>query len=313
MKLKTKPWINAEVQYLMWKRDKLLKTFCKAKDDGVKQRLYTEYKKIRNDLTTMKRHNKKKYYEHYFQKNANKTAAIWKGIRSLVTIKPSNKSDISILDSNGETITDPIKIVNSFNKYFVNVGTNVENKIPKSKIPYTDYLKTICINNSFYLTPALADEILDIINSLDLNKSLGPNSIPIYILKISKNVFSNNLAKIINLSFKTGIFPDLCKIAKVIPIFKKEDPLLCKNYRPISLLPIFSKIFEKIIYTRMYKFLDKNHLLYDIQFGFRNKHSTSHALINLTESIKNYLDNKELVSGIFIDLEKAFDTSYVIN
>ena len=181
-------------------------------------------------------------------------------------------------------------------------------KIPKSKIPYTDYLKTICINNSFYLTPALADEILDIINSLDLNKSLGPNSIPIYILKISKDFFSNNLAKIINLSFKTGIIPDLCKIAKVVPIFKKEDPLLCKNYRPISLLPIFSKIFVKIIYTRMYKFLDKNHLLYDKQFGFRNKHSTSHALINLTESIKNYLDNKELVSGIFIDLEKAFDT-----
>ena len=115
----------------------------------------------------------------FFQKNANKTAAILKGIRSLVTIKPSNKSDISILDSNGETITDPIKIVNSFNKYFVNVGTNVENKIPKSRIPYTDYLKKICINNSFYLTPAHADEILDIINSLDLNKSLGPNSIPI--------------------------------------------------------------------------------------------------------------------------------------
>jgi len=110
------------------------------------------------------------------------------------------------------------------------------------------------------------------------------------------------------LSFETGIFPDLCKHAKIKPIFKKADPLLCNNYRPISLLPIFSKIFEKIIYTRMYNFIDKNDLLYDKQFGFRNSHSTSHALISLTESIQSSLDNKNLVSGVFIDLAKAFDT-----
>ena len=138
-----------------------------------------------------------------------------------------------------------------------------------------------------------AYEIFDIIKSLDLNKSLGPNSIPIYILKACNNYFSVIIAKLINLSFETGIFPDICKFAKVIPIFKKEDPLLCSNYRPISLLPIFSKIFEKIIYTRMYKYLEKNDLIYDRQFGFRSNHSTSHALISLTESIKNYLDKKK--------------------
>ena len=76
----------------------------------------------------------------------------------------------------------------------------------------------------------------------------------------------------------------------------------------MSLLPIFSKMFEKLIYSRMYSFLEKNNLLQDKQFGFRSKHSTTHALISLTESIKNFLDKKEIVSGIFIDLEKAFDT-----
>jgi len=141
-----------------------------------------------------------------------------------------------------------------------------------------------------------------------VTKASGPNSFPIYVLKVCKEFISNSLVKIFNLSFETGIFPNLCKLAKVVPIFKKEDPLLCKNYRPISLLPIFSKIFEKLIYSRMYEYLDKNHLLYDKQFGFRSKHSTSHALISLTETIKNHLDNKELVSGVFIDLAKAFDT-----
>ena len=118
---------------------------------------------------------------------------------------------------------------------------------------------------------------------MDLNKSLGPNSIPIYIMKLCNVFFSYCLLKIVNLSFVTGIFPDLCKIAKVVPIFKKDDPLKCNNYRPISLLPIFSKMFEKLIYSRMYSFLEKNNLLQDKQFGFRSKHSTTHAYLKNSE------------------------------
>ena len=116
------------------------------------------------------------------------------------------------------------------------------------------------------------------------------------------------LSSIINLSFVTGIFPDLCKVAKVIPIYKKDNPLLCVNYRPITPLPIFSKFFEKNIYTRMYAYLIENNMIYDRQFGFRANHSCNHALISCTESIKKELDNKKVVGGVFIDLQKAFDT-----
>ena len=97
-------------------------------------------------------------------------------------------------------------------------------------------------------------------------------------------------------------------MAKVIPIFKKDDLLDYVNYRPISLLPIFSKIFEKIIYSRMYEFLELNKLIYNRQFGCRANHSTNHALLSMTESIKSFLDSGDFVAGIFIDLEKAFDT-----
>ena len=259
-------------------------------------------------MTLLKRNNKLEYYKQYFEKNKKKTAALWKGIKSLVAIKPSNKTDISILDSNGELITDLLKIANCFNKYFVNVGSNVENKIPHSNISYSYYVKQVGMNKSFYLRPATFDEIPDIIKPMDSNKSLGPNSIPTYIMKLCNIFFPSCLLKVVNLSFATGIFPDLCKIAKVVPIFKKEDPLKCSNYRPMSLLSIFSKILEKLIYSRMCSFLEVNKLLQDKQFGFRSKHSTTHALTSLTESIKNFLDKKEIVSGIFIDLEKAFDT-----
>ena len=93
-----------------------------------------------------------------------------------------------------------------------------------------------------------------------------------------------------------------------MPIFKKDDPLDCVNYRPISLLPVFSKIFEKIIYSGMYEFLELNELIYNCQFGFRANHSTNHDIISMTKSIKPFLDSGDFVAGIFIDLEKVFDT-----
>ena len=112
----------------------------------------------------------------------------------------------------------------------------------------------------------------------------------------------------INESFVRGIFPDKLKIAKVIPVFKKGLTTKKSNYRPISLLSIFSKIFEKVMYQRLYKFLDTYELLFNMQFGFRSGHSTDHALVSLTESIKLSLDKNRVGCGIFIDLQKAFDT-----
>ena len=244
-KLKSKPWITKEIQFLMWERDKIFHQYCKEKDDQKRQILYNKFKNKRNNLTSIKRNSKKEYYKNYFSLNSKKSAAIWKGIRSLVKIKPTSQRDILILDDDGSLITDPNLIVNHFNKYFVNVGPTIDNKIPLSKHNYTDYLQNFTINNSFFLKPVIPEDIQDIISSFDINKSIGPNSLPIFIIKICNDFFSYYLSKIINISFITGVFPQLCKTAKVIPIFKKDDPLNVKNYRPISLLPIFSKIFDK--------------------------------------------------------------------
>ena len=117
------------------------------------------------------------------------------------------------------------------------------------------------------------------------------------------------MKEIINMSFATGVYPDLLKIAKVIPIFKnKGDQLLVTNYRPISLLSNINKIFEKLIYSRIVSFLNLHNCIYEFQFGFRANHSTNHALISLTEQIREALDNSNFACGIFIDLQKAFDT-----
>ena len=97
-------------------------------------------------------------------------------------------------------------------------------------------------------------------------------------------------------------------MAEVCPIFKKKDKNKCENYRPISLLSNLSKLFERAMHTRIYEFLETHNIFSDLQFGFRKKHSTNHALLNIFESIKEKLDKKLFSCGVFIDLEKAFDT-----
>ena len=131
---------------------------------------------------------------------------------------------------------------------------------------------------------------------------------PGFPFKKIKNIFSIWLSQLANLSFETGIFSDVLKIAKVNPLHKKESKIDHHNYRPISLLSVISKIFEKLIYKRIYFYLDQKRLIYSKQFGFRANYSTNHAIISLTEHIRELLDKGEYVCGVFVDLEKAFDT-----
>ena len=191
--------------------------------------------------------------------------------------------------------------------FFVNVGPKLAERIPKSRKSFFNFLKSRQ-QNSLFLEPTTADDIAKVISSLNPKKSLGPNSIPSHILKTNSKIFSPLIAVLVNQSFDEGIFPESLKIAKVIPVYKEEDPTNCSNYRPISLLSVFSKIFERIMYSKLYSFLEKYNIIYKRQFGFREKHSTNHALANLIETIKSFLDNNFFVCGIFIDLKKAFDT-----
>ena len=97
-------------------------------------------------------------------------------------------------------------------------------------------------------------------------------------------------------------------IANAILIFKKDSKLIVSNYRPISLLSNINKILEKLMFKRVYEFLERNKSIYKLQFGFRAKHSTNHTLVNITETIRAALDSKKIAGGVFVDLQKAFDT-----
>ena len=214
-------------------------------------------------------------------------------------------------------VSDPKRISYIFNNYFTSIGPSIEQRIPTVPGSFNEYFNKMdkngklvinpC-NSSFFLSPTIPSEIEKLIDSLDTKKSTGPNGIPVFILKILKPFFSLWLSQLINLSFLLGIFPDILKIARIIPLHKKECKLNFQNYRPISLLSVFSKNFEKTIYTRIYSYLVKNDLIFEKQFGFRSNYSTNHALLSITESIKYQVDSGKYVCEVFVDLEKAFDT-----
>jgi len=127
-------------------------------------------------------------------------------------------------------------------------------------------------------------------------------------LKLSKNLLAPLLSNVINKSICDGVFPNNLKIAKVVPIFKSGDREIRPNYRPISFLTYFSKIFEKVLYGRLNDYFSKNNSLSQQQYGFRNNHSTSLAITDLYENLLQNLDKKLVSRAVFLDLRKAFDS-----
>jgi hypothetical protein len=188
------------------------------------------------------------------------------------------------------------------------VGPSLSRKIKNNdNIQYSKFL-TKQILTSFHFRLLDESDVLKIVKSLRTKTSCGEDGISVKLLKFISPILAKTLSIIINQSLITGIFPDKLKIAKVFPLYKKEDPLLVDNYRPISLLPSISKVFEKAVYNQLYKYFTDNGLFYKKQFGFRLNHSTELAAVTLADKLLTDLDNGKYPISIFMDLSKAFDT-----
>ena len=259
-------------------RDNIYKTFCKAKEPNLKKQLHEKYKIYRNQIVTLTRVCKENYYQSFFENNKTNSKKIWSGIRSILNMKntKANKKYDKALTRNEKDIA------NHFNTFFTSIAQKLVKKIPPTHNNFESTLKNQN-EKSFFIGTVDIKETENKISSLQENKASGPNSLPIKMLKTSKKQLSVPLTYLINLAFETGVFPDILKTAKLIPIIKKGDQQDCNNYRPISLLSNIGKIIEKLIHKRLFKFLNSNNCLFNYQFGFRNHHSTNHALISITE------------------------------
>ena len=191
----------------------------------------------------------------------------------------------------------------------MNVGPNLAKGIqtPSTNIKMQDYLGP-ANEHSIYLFEVEESEIIEIVKKFKGKLSTDFNDINMDIVKRVMTNIVKPFSHICNTSFISGIFPDNMKIAKVIPLYKAGEKNLFTNYRPVSLLSQFSKIFEKIFSKRLDKYIDNFSLLNDSQYGFRSGKSTALALMELTEDISFAMDEKMYTVGVFIDLKMAFDT-----
>ena len=304
LKKKSKPWITTDIIKLIEFRNKL---FRKKKNEKSNENAKLLYNKFRNRVNREMKKAKKIYYNQYFEDNKNDIKKTWIGIKSIINTKNEISPKTSQLNVNGNVIDDPKCIANSYNNFFTNVGFNIDKDIPIINKSPESFLKQRNDEN-FLISHVTHEELIDLIKTLDSKKGSGPSSIPVRLLLLIPDLIVVPLCQIINKSFDTGVFPESLKTAKVISIFKKGSTQDVNNYRPISLLSIFDKIFEKLMYSRLYNFLDKFNILYEHQYGFRKNKSTIHSLMQITEQIKFSLEKGMYGCGIFLDLKKAFDT-----
>ncbi len=305
---KTK-WITQSLIKSIKFRDDLYKKFKKSSPNSAQHTtLQTNLKTFNAILNKSIRITKKQYYDNLFNKYKGDIKGTWKTINEILSrTKRKSKFPKFFRDGN-EIVTSKLAIVNHFNSFFTNIGPKLSKLItvPEGK-NYKQYLNNK-LNLNFKFKTVDTEQISKIIDKLKPKTSSGYDGISTKLLQTIKSAILKPITIIINQMLTTGIFPDKLKIAKVSPVYKKDDETLFTNYRPISMLPSISKIFEKVIFNQLYNYFQENSLFYSAQYGFREGHSTELAALELVDRITLDMDKMNTPISIFLDLSKAFDT-----
>lgn len=294
------PWMTLDLwQLIKIKNNHLKKVKRNPGDRHAKEMLDHISKKVERCKKACKR--------AYYEKILNNTthSKLWKNINQIFgRFKNSNNTTLIV---NGRKVKDDAEKCELFNEYFSTVGHNLASKIPIEgrQNPLTTVTP---IRESIFLRPSSSNEIINIIHNLSSNKSPGPDNIPASIIKYNATTFSNILNTCFNKIIATGQYPRCLKESKVCPIYKSGDSCLLDNYRPISTLSVFNKVFEKLLANRLVNFFEKHNVIYKFQYGFRQACSTTTALTELVDFVVNEIDCRKIVGALFIDLKKAFDT-----
>ena len=295
-------WITPALIKSCNKKSQLYKSCLRNPTPENKAKFHT----YRNKLKSLMRAAEKLYYADLFTRCRSDLRATWTNIKAILHGSSASEMPKTFFKDN-KSITGSKNIADSFNEYFVNVGATLAAKIQTVSTLHTNFMPKSNVN-SFYLLPTDTAEITSICKNLKDKNSAGCEGIVGKYAKLSINNISKPLCDIINCSFQTGIVPSEIKIAKIVPIYKTGAKDLFSNYRPISILPFFSKLFEKLVHDRLMTFLNQWNILSCNQYGFRKNCSTYMALMDICDKITESLDKNQCCAGIFIDLSKAFDT-----
>ena len=313
IKGRTEPWIDAEIIELMQERDRALFNANRNKSDS---ELRKRYNRLRNKVIKQTRKTKSKHFCEKIEENKENPKLLWRQLNSIGYSNKSKEKSKIVLEIDGEKRFDPIKLANNMGEYFLTVAEKLKSKIPNlPKVfdtrsqKFNDYYSSKGIvpkSKKIFQVPE--DFVYKELCKLNVTKSTGIDGFKPKFLKDGADIIKGAVTHIINLSLETGIVPNELKSAIVKPLYKKSSRLDVGNYRPVSILPIISKILERAVYVQMETHLKDNNILYEFQSGFRTSYSTDTCLINLQDSIRMEISQGKYVGMVLIDLQKAFDT-----
>ena len=303
---KDKDWLTPGLKISIQHNHKLFrKKISNPTDHNIS--LYTQYNRI---LARCRDKIKNDYFSKKFTDKSNGAKNVFAALGPLINPEKHRKSNIlNKLNIGGRFLTDKNRISDELNRFFCNIGEELQSKIPQNiENSFQNFLPDRNAS-SMFLRPVNYHDVLQEIKKLKTKKAPGPDGISNKIILFCPKIFAFHLTKIYNHYISIGEYPTALKIAKVIPIYKNKGPRGDPgNYRPISLLSVFNKLFERLICKQLLDFLDRYHIFYNFQYGFRKLHSTTLALIEITDTIRRLVDEKNVVFSLFIDFKKAFDT-----
>ena len=284
---KTLPWLTPEIKNLMQEREHFHEKAIRTK----KEIHWSSYKRLRNAVTLKLRKEKSRYYSTRLSEDQN-SKEMWKTLNKILPKKPKTAAEIESLSAT------------KFNQYFTTIagslcGHFTDPSPPRVLAPRVD--------REFIPQNVSSAFVLLELRKLKSTKATGLDGIPAKLLKDAAQEVAKPIANLINLTFSTGEIPQEWKEAKVTPIFKSGEKDDVNNYRPISVLPLISKIMERAIQVQLVSFLTENNVLSEHQSGFRKRHSTQTAVTYLSDFILENMDKQKLTGAVFIDLKKAFD------
>lgn len=304
---KIKPWMNDFISMKIKIKNNI---FQKLKKHPQNEKLKNYFKKYRNKLQIQIRELRDSFYAKCFDNCNGNSRAIWKVINEVTNQKTKGSPEIS-LNINGNTVSNSVDVANEFNQFFLTIVDRLN--IHKSKpnnfnaLDFAKFFNSKQVTESMFVSNVTELDLINVISSLKNRISPGIDNISSSLIKKVYPQIINVLLFLINLSFEKGIFPEKLKVAVVIPLHKQGSKNNCNNFRPISLLSSFSKIYEKLMKQKLVGFLEKTNFFSHTQFGFREGLNTENALQNFIYRVYNGLNDNKKVSAIFLDIKKAFD------
>lgn len=293
-------WLSKGIRMCSKRKRELLWKYRKNSnsDNKMKFKAYAKKYKTIISLTKMSQNN------YFINTAVNKSKATWKVINDAKYNYPNEGIEKLII--NDEVLTDPKTMANAFNDYFADIVKNTDNNF------YSDSTRSYSSNLTFntksiFMPPTIPPDILNIITSLRNTNSAGYDGITTKIVKDVATLIAAPLSYIINLCIEHGIFPEKLKLSVVKPAYKKDDKSSISNYRPIALVTIFSKIFERNIYNCLYRFFEDNNIFTPCQYGFRKNKSVNIAMYNFLHKVVLNMDTRSPAIALYMDMSKAFD------